>query len=131
MAALPKSGTPSPCSPTPTREHTFAGWLTGEEVASGDACQINSSNRIVRANGAAATDAARIDGFAAAAAQNGEAATLQHDVHFHYGAGLVPGTPYYLSGTVPGGLDTVASTGGTVIVARAISPTRLYVKKSW
>jgi hypothetical protein len=131
MAALPKSGTPSPCSPTPTREHTFAGWLAGEDIAAGDACQIAATGKIVRSNGAAATDAARIDGYAAGPAQNGEAATLQHDVHFHYGAGMTPGTPYYLSGTVPGGLDTVASIGGTVIVARAISATRLYVKKSW
>ncbi len=131
MAALAKSGTPSQCSPTPTREHTLAGWLAGEAIAAGDACYIKTDGKIWLSTGAAANAAAVVDGFASAAAAVGEAVTLYFDVHFHYGAGMSPGINHYLSGTVPGGLDTVASTGGTQIVARTISATRVSVKRSW
>lgn len=128
MAALAKSGTPSLCSPYPAKEHTFAGWLAGEDIAAGDACTLNAAGRFVRASGAAAGAAARVYGFAAGPAQANEAVTVMHGVHFYYGAAMTPGSDYYLSGAVPGGLDTVASTGGTQPVATAISATRLYVK---
>ena len=131
MAALAKSGNPSLCSPTPTREHTVAGGLANAAIAAGDACYIMSTGLIALSTGAAANAAAVVDGFAGGPAPAGESVTLFHDVHMHYGAGMTPGTPFYLSGTVPGGLDTVASVGGTVVIARALDATRVAVRRSW
>ncbi len=131
MAALAKSGTPSVCSATPSREHSIVGRLAGAAIAAGDACYLNADGKVYPSTGAAVNAAAVVDGFAAGAAPINEGVTLFHDVHFYYGAGMTPGTNYYLSGTVAGGLDTVASTGGTVVVARAIDATRLSLKRSW
>lgn len=133
MAAVAKSGLPSLCSPTPTREHTVAGGLADVAIAAGDACYILASGRIALSTGAgvAGSAASVVDGFAGGPAPAGESVTLFHDVHFHYGAGQTPGTPYYLSGAVPGGLDTVASTSGTVVIARALDATRVAVRRSW
>jgi hypothetical protein len=61
----------------------------------------------------------------------GDAVTLVFGITINYGSGMTPGTAYYLSGTTAGGLDTATSTGGTVVVARAVDATRLYVRKSY
>ncbi len=131
MPALAKSGTPSLSTTLPCAAHKITGLLAGEDIAAGDACYIKSDGKVWRSSGAAANAAAVVDGFAAIAAKSGEAVTLVFDVNMHYAAGMTPGTPYYLSGTTAGGLDTAASTGGTVPVARAIDATRLRVKRSW
>jgi hypothetical protein len=132
MAAVTKSGTPSLSTPTPGFEHRLpSGFYAGEAIAAGDACYIKSDGKVWLATGAAANAAAVVDGFAAQAYAAGDAVTLLWGVHFNYGAGLTPGAPYYLSGTVAGGLDTAASTGGTVPVARAIDATRVFVTKSY
>ena len=131
MAAVAKSGTPSPCSPLPSWEHRISGLLAGEAIAAGDACYIKSDGKIWKATGAAANAAAKVNGFAAAAAAVGEAVSLYTNCRFHYGASLTPGTVYYLSGTAAGGLDTAASTGGTTPIAQAIDDTRIQVRASW
>lgn len=127
MAAVAKSGTPSPATPLPTKESSTIGYAT-VAIAAGDACYLNGTVNglagITPATGAAANAAAVVEGFAAVAASIGEGVTLYRgDVHMHYGAGLTVGAGYFLSGTVAGGLDTVASIGGTLVVARAITPT--------
>jgi len=131
MAALAKSGIPSLCSPVPAREHTIAGKLAGAAIAAGDACYLNADGKVYPSTGAAANAAAVVDGYAAVAAPINEAVTLYQEVHFHYAAGMTSGVNYFLSGTVAGGLDTVASVGGTVAVARSIDATRLSLKRSW
>lgn len=130
MSALSKSGTPSLSTPTPGFEHRFTG-VAGEAIAAGDACYIKSDGKIWLSTGAAANAAAVVDGFALQAAVAGDAVTIYWGVNIQYGASMTPGTPYYLSGTTAGGLDTATSTGGTVAVARAMDATRLHVKKSW
>jgi hypothetical protein len=132
MAAVTKSGTPSLSTPTPGFEHRLpSGFYAGAAIAAGDACYINADGKIYPSTGAAANAAAVVDGFAAQAYATGDPVTLLWGVHFNYGAGLTPGAGYFLSGTTAGGLDTVASTGGTVVVARAIDATRVFVTKSY
>lgn len=131
------SNTPIPGVSLATRqpgaEHSITGLLAGESIAAGDACYIKSSDgRIYRSTGAAANAAAVVDGWAAENCTAGEALTLYRHVHFNYSAGgLTPGTPYYLSGTVTGGIADAPSTGGTVVIARAIDASRLYVRPSY
>jgi hypothetical protein len=130
VAAVSKSGTPSLASVLPPQNCQLAGLLAGEAIAAGDACYINASGAIVRSTGAAANAAAKVRGYAAEAVASGEAVTLVWDVNLRYGSGLTPGADYYLSGTTPGGLDTVASTGGTAPVAYAVDATRVRVFQS-
>src|SRR5690348_13527425 len=117
MALIAKSGTPSLSSPTPSRENTIAGLLAGEAIAAGDVCYIASDGTAMRSNGTAATAPAVGLGIAGGAAAAGESVTLFRRAHFHYGSGLTPGAPYYVGATA-GRLDTAATTGGTVVVAR-------------
>lgn len=127
MAAVAKSGIPSLCSATPSAENQVPGLDAGEALGAGDVCYINADDRVYLASGAAVGVAARVRGFAAAATAIGEAVTLYRQVRFNYGANLTPGADYYLSGTVAGGLDTVASTGGTAPIAYAVDATRIQI----
>jgi len=126
MAAVAKSGTPSVATRLPTHENKTVA-RASVAIAAGDACYLTgtmSDNLALAAlaTGAAANAAAVVEGFAAADAAAGEAVTLYRGgVHMHYGAALAPGAGYFLSGAVAGGLDTVASTGGTAVIARAIN----------
>jgi hypothetical protein len=101
----------------------LTGKLAGVAIAAGDACYIDTAtDRVLLSTGAAANAAAYVDGFAATAAAIGQPVTLfRGGVHMHYGAGLSPGTTLFLSGTVAGGLDTAASTGDAVGVARVFT----------
>lgn len=131
MAAVTKSGTPSLSTTVPCPAHQISGLVAGEAIAAGDACYIKSDGKAWKSTGAAANAAAVVDGFAATAAATGQGVTLLYNLNFYYGAALTPGAGYFLSGTTAGGLDTVASTGGTVVVARAVDDTRIYVTKSY
>jgi hypothetical protein len=115
----------------PGAEHTITGLVAGETIAAGDACYIKAADgRIWRSTGAAANAAAVVDGFAATNCTVGQGLTLYHGVNLNYGTALTPGTPYYLSATA-GALADAASTGGTVVIARAVDATRVYVRKSY
>ncbi len=131
MAAVAKSGTPSLCTAVPPAScQTFKG-KAGEAITAGDACYVKSDGKAWLATGAAANAAAKVVGFAAGPADAGEAVTLYADLSMHYGAAMTPGAVYYLSGTVAGALDTVASTGGTKPIATALDATRIRVAASW
>jgi hypothetical protein len=132
MAAVAKAGLPSLASTQTTGTDKITGLLAGEALGAFDACYVSATDgRVYRSTGAAANAAAVVDGFAASPTPVGEAVTLWFHVHVRYGASLTPGTSYYLSGTVPGGLDTVVSTGGTQVIARAVDGTRVWIKKSY
>lgn len=124
MALISKSGTPSLASPHPTGGDVLRGLMAGEAIAAGDVCYIASDGTAMRSNGTSANAAAVGLGIAGGDAQIGEAVTLFRNVAFHYGSGLTPGAPYYVGATA-GRLDTAATTGGTVVVARAIDATRI------
>lgn len=141
MAAITKSGAPSLATPQPARESTTNGYAAGP-IAAGDACYVsgdagNGMAQVTRATGAAArtgnpNDPAIVEGFAAGDASLGDPVTLyRNNVHMHYGAGLAVGTPLYLSGTVPGGLDTAPSLGGTVSIAKAITTSVIRCIGDW
>lgn len=122
MAGVTKSGTPSLASAYPASENMLTGKVAGVAIAAGDACYINTDDTVLLSTGAAANAAAYVDGFAATAAAAGQPVTLlRGGVHMHYGASLTPGTTLFLSGSVAGGLDTAASTGDAVGVARVFS----------
>lgn len=125
MALISKSGTPSLASATPSRENAITGLLAGEAIAAGDICYIASDGTVMRANGTSANAAAVGFGIAGGAANTGEAVTLFRNVRFHYGSGLTPGAPLYVGATA-GRLDTAATTGGTVVVARVVDATRIH-----
>jgi len=131
------SSTPIPgvslATKQPGAEHTITGLFAGETIAAGDCCYIKASDgKLYRSTGAAANAAAQVDGWAAENCTAGEALTLYKSVNFNYSANLlVPGTSYYVSGTVAGGIADAASTGGTVAVARSIDGYRLFVKTSY
>lgn len=131
MAALSKSGTPSLATMTPGPEQQHDGLIAGEDITAGDACYIKSDGLVWRSTGAAANAAAVVDGFCIKTTKSGRSVSLFHGVELAYGASLAPGTPYYLSGTTAGGLDTATSTGGTVVIARSIDDTRVWVRKSY
>jgi hypothetical protein len=117
----------------PPANSCITGLKTGEAIAAGDCCYIKTTDGLIyRSTGAAANAAAEVDGWAAENCVSGEALTLYHGVILNYSAGgLTPGTKYYVSGTVAGGIADAASTGGTVCVARSIDSNRLHVKKSY
>lgn len=128
MAAVNKSGKPSMCSKTPGPEHSIT-LYAGEAIGAGDAMYIKTSDgKFWKATGAAANDAAKARYFAAKDTQVDEAVTGYRGVNFRYGTGLQPGIDLYLSGTVAGGLDTAASTGGTTPIAFVIDATRIHVR---
>jgi hypothetical protein len=131
MAAVSKSGAPSISTMVPCPAHQLSGLIAGEAIAAGDACYIKGSDgKVYLATGAAANAAAVVSGFAAKNYAVGQGVTLYHDVNLAYGSGLTPGARYFLSGTVPGGLDTAASTGGTTWIAEAQDATRVFVRKT-
>jgi hypothetical protein len=131
MAEIAKSGTPSLASVQPPQSQQIAGLRAGEALAAGDACRVNAADGLVyRSSGAAATAAANVHGYAAEACASGEAVTLFHDVTFRYGAGLSPGTSYFLSGVTAGALADAASTGGTAPLGFAVDATRIRLRQS-
>ena len=124
MALIAKSGTPSLASPHPTGGDLIRGLKAGEAIAAGDVCYIAADGSVMRSNGTAADVKAVAVGIAAGATSSGEAVTLFRNVAFHYGSGLTPGAAYHVAATA-GRLDTAATTGGLVPVARAIDDTRI------
>lgn len=132
MAAIAMSGVPTLSHVVPPAVNRYTGLLAGEAIGAGHLCYISSvDGRVYRSSGAAANAAAVVDGIALQAAAVGEAVTLNYDINVRYGANLTPGIFLYLSGTTPGGLDTVASVGGTVPVGRTIDATRIHVRRSY
>lgn len=128
MAELSKSGTPTYSSVVPPQSSTIVGLLAGEDIGEADACYIKAADGLVyKATGAANNAAAKVAGFSFTAAYTGDPVTLVCDGNIRYGAALTPATPYYLSGTVAGGLADATSTGGTKAIAYAIGTTRIRI----
>lgn len=118
MAAVPKTITPSLVTKTCCNAHRRGPFYAGEDIAAGDACYLKSDGTVWRSIGTTLNaPEAKVAGWAALAAPAGTPVTLYLEVVLAYGAaGLVPGTRYFLSGTVAGGLDTAPSTGGTATI---------------
>lgn len=106
--------------------HVLAGDLyAGQDLSPVAPCYIAAADgRVYMSTGAAANEAAKFDGFTAKSYRAGQPVTLYGaGAMFRYSAGtLTPGQDLYV-GTAAGALDTAATTGGTVPVARAINST--------
>lgn len=104
--------------------------VAGEDITAGDACYVKSDGLAWLSTGAAANAAAKVRGFALVDTLSGGTLALFADVLLEYGSSLTPGANYYLSGTVPGGLSTVATTGGTAPIGYAMDTTSIFVTRS-
>lgn len=105
-----------------------SGLVAGAAIAATDACYIAAADgKVYPSNGTAANASAKVDGFAAQSASAGQGVTLfGRGTRMRYGSGLTIGALYYLAATA-GRLDTAATTGGTVAIAKAISATDIRI----
>lgn len=106
----------------------ISGLVCGEDINVGCPCYIKAADgKIYNSNGVAATEPAKVDGFSPRNAKSGQALTLfGKGARFRWSTGLTPGQNLFLGATA-GGLDTAATTGGTVAIARAINDTDIRV----
>lgn len=131
MADIARSGTPSLSSLTPGQDKCIVGLLAGETLVAGDACNIASTGKVMKAIGTAANAAAKVRGYAMGGAVLNEAVTLVFDVNVRYGAALTPGADVFLSATAGGGLlADVASAGGTAPIGFVVDATRIRLLQS-
>ncbi|HEY7234901.1 MAG TPA: hypothetical protein VH539_12175 [Gemmatimonadaceae bacterium] len=107
----------------------ITGLIAGADIGAGMPCYVKAADGLVyQSDGAAATEAAKFDGFSARAAKAGQPITLyQAGVRYHYTAssGLTPGADLYLD--TGGGLNTAAQTGHPLPIARAIDDTDIRI----
>jgi hypothetical protein len=106
------------------------GKVSGEALLTAAPCYIKESDGLVyMCNGTAANEAAELDGWTGKSYAVGEPVTLWgRGVIFEYGTGLTPGADLYI-GTTAGRLDTAATAGDGVGVARCISATHIRVTR--
>ena len=106
----------------------ISGLIAGEDL---DLCApvyiAAADGKVYMSDGSAANEAAGIDGFTARAVKQGQPVTMfGAGTRMGYGTGLTPGAVYYIAATA-GRLDTAATTGGLVPVAKAITSTDIRV----
>lgn len=110
------------------------GLVAGADIGSSSQaitpCYIKASDgKVYPTDATAATEAARLAGFAARFAKTGEPVTLFGiGTKFEYATGLTPGALLYLAATA-GRLDTAATVGDAVGVAQAITATLIRVTR--
>lgn len=98
----------------------------GEDIDAGAPCYIKAADgKAYMSNGTAADEAAGVDGFAVMAAKAGEPITLHgHGTRLGYGDGTLAANALLYVDTVKGRLNTAATTGGTVPVAKVVGKTQ-------
>jgi hypothetical protein len=110
------------------------GLVAGADIGSASQavtpCYIKGSDgKVYPADGTAADEKARLAGFAARFTKTGEPVTLfQIGTKFEYATGLTPGVALFIGATA-GRLDTAATTGDAVGVARAVTATMIQVTR--
>lgn len=123
MSLLTRSASASPDANNIMYAQKVAGDLyAGEALDAVAPCYIKSDGLVYMSNGTSANAAAAMDGVTPQAYAAGEAVTLHNFGRYRYGTGLTPGATYYI-GATKGRLDTAATTGDAVGVARAINAT--------
>lgn len=110
MAKIEKSGVPTVATGSPGFEHQFAGHVAAEALEAGDACTINADSEVVHW-----TPGTMYCGIASSDTPIDDGVTLYHGVTFHYGSGLTPGAPVYLSVDGDGAIDNAATTANKPI----------------
>jgi len=111
--------------------HISDGLLAGEALLAAAPCHIRAADGLVyMSNGTAANEAASFAGFTARATAAGQPVSLfGTGAKFEYAPGLTPGAKLYIGATA-GRLDTVASVGDAVGVARAITSRVIQVTRT-
>lgn len=122
MALVTRIAKPSVDTSTAQFAPQIPDLIAGEDIDAGACCYIKSSDgKVYMSNGTAANEAAEFIGMSPRAAKLGEPVTVFGiGTRFRYGTGLTPGDKYFVAATA-GRLDTAATTGGTVAVARAVT----------
>lgn len=128
MALLTRDSAASVDASNAMKTAQVAGLVAGEAIDACAPCYIKAADgKVYMSNGTAADAAAKVDGFSAQRAAAGQGVTLfGPGTRMRYGTGLTIAALYYL-GTTAGRLDTAATTGGTVALAKAISATDILV----
>jgi len=128
MAALTKVAAASVDASTAMFAEQISGLVAGETIAACAACYIKAADgKVYNSNGTANDAVAKVDGFSAQAAKAGQGITLYgRGTRMLYGSGLTISALYYL-GTANGALDTAATTGGLVAIAKAITATDIRI----
>ena len=106
-----------------------SGLEAGEALDSFAPCYIKASDgKVYMSNGTAANEAAEFDGFTPRAYASGDTGVTLFGLgtKFRYATGLTPGATYFIGATA-GRLDTAATTGDAVGVARSINATTVRV----
>lgn len=106
------------------------GLIAGEALLAAAPCYIKASDgKVYMSNGAAATEPAELDGFTGKSYAIGEPVSLWgRGVIFEYGTAMTIGAPLFIGATA-GRLDTAATTGDAVGVARTISATHIRITR--
>lgn len=106
----------------------ISGLIAGEDILCGAPVYIKAADgKLYNSNGTAVAEAAKVDGFSSRDALSGQALTVYgKGTRFRYGTALTPGTNLFLAATA-GRLDTAATTGGLVPIARVIDTTDIRV----
>lgn len=101
--------------------------IAGEDLTAVAACRIHTDGKVYMSDGSAADAEAKVDGFTPISYKAGMPVTLYGPgVRFGYSTGMTPGANLYLD-TTDGALNTVATTGGTVVIARAVTATDIII----
>lgn len=128
MALLPRAADASVDASTAQFAEQISGLVAGEDIDACAACYINATDgKVYMSDGSEDDAAAKVDGFSAIPAQAGQGVTLLgRGTRIRYGTGLTIGALYYL-GTTKGRLDTAATTGGKIALAKAITSNEIRI----
>lgn len=107
-----------------------SGLEAGEALDALAPCVIKSDGKVYMCNGTAADADAQFDGFTAKSYASGDTNITLFGIgtKMRYATGLTPGAKLYL-GTTDGRLDTAATTGDAVGVAKVVTSTVIRVTR--
>lgn len=101
--------------------------VAGEALTAGDCVYIKSDGKVWKSDGTASNAASAFAGMVAKSYAVDRACTVFGvGTRFRYATGLTIGARYFISATA-GSLDTAATTGGTLPVARAVTATDIVI----
>lgn len=127
LVALATSPGPGPDLSTVELAPQITGLFAGEDLLVVAPCYIKTSDGLVyMSNGTASNEAAEFAGFTARATKNGQPVTLfSLGACFRYGAFSGQAGDLLFVAATAGRLDTAATTGGLVPIARILDTSRI------
>lgn len=140
MAAIAKSGTPTPVQLAIPTTNKYSDLVAGEELGAMDAVFIDDADGKVykskettgAASSASESEVSRVDGYAAVATKPGNPVTVLYDIVVAYAAATqTAARPVYLSGSVNGGLDTAAANSQAIQIGMTLPKGKIHLKQSW